>query len=689
MNNMNFISLKTRSVYTLMVLSLFAISFTIISDTQTAYGIEISLPQNAVTENDFDNIGILDIKTTENGIYLLYWNSDDNDNLKFTSSVDDGATWSEPVFIYDGLDSIFTETTSEHIFINDNGDIGIGWEQESEPILLFFALSTDNGLTFTVFEEIFESEFNNSENIIAWSGDGQNLALTVSDEEIQGVIVSNDFGISWTDIVLQSNDDDGITNQNSGSIVVNGMNMYAIWNGQDDDSHIYFSKSNDAGNTWDISTQISASAISEDNTRLLVSDDGTKVLISWIGDSQELMQVVSTDGGDTFGSLKILDGLICDNEFDVDNLGDDIIFMCKGISESKRYALVSNDFGQTYSTEFTIIDGSDVGIINSNFAENIGIGDNLYSLWEDTINPIKSKFLSFSQDKGQIFNFESLPGVDDVTIQNGIFSRQIVSDNTWYWFVQSSPTTIDFVKVIAEFPVDHYLGYDVKDKAKHHDEDKHHDHHEKLTVNLVDEFAGDVDYEVKKLKYLFNPAQVTGGEEIGSEESHLVSYNIKKIKGEPKFEKIKDISITNQFGDLIVDIKKPKHLLVPSAKSHDPVPAELEKIVINHFKCYDAKESKKTPKFEKRTIDLDDQFGSVTMKVHKIKSLCSPVDKNSEGVVNEENYLMCYDLKKIKGESKFQKINVFTNNQFGSEELEAKKQKQLCVPSTIVLSDPS
>lgn len=237
--------------------------------------------------------------------------------------------------------------------------------------------------------------------------------------------------------------------------------------------------------------------------------------------------------------------------------------------------------------------------------------------------------------------------------------------------------------------IDHYLGYDVKDKARHHhdddDDEEGDDHDENIIVNLVDEFAGDVDYKIKKVKHLFNPAQVTGGEEIGSEESHLVSYDLKKIKGEPKFKKIKNISVTNQFGDLTVDIKHPKHLLVPSAKSHDAVPEELEKIVINHFKCYDAKESKKTPKFEKRTVDLDDQFGSVTMKVHKVKSLCSPVDKNSEGIINEENYLMCYDLKKIKGEPKFKKINVFTNNQFGSEELKIKKQKELCVPSTITL----
>jgi hypothetical protein len=35
----------------------------------------------------------------------------------------------------------------------------------------------------------------------------------------------------------------------------------------------------------------------------------------------------------------------------------------------------------------------------------------------------------------------------------------------------------------------------------------------------------------------------------------------------------------------------------------------------------------------------------------------------------------------MKDDPKFEKRNVFTNNQFGPEDLEVKKQKQLCVPS--------
>jgi len=64
---------------------------------------------------------------------------------------------------------------------------------------------------------------------------------------------------------------------------------------------------------------------------------------------------------------------------------------------------------------------------------------------------------------------------------------------------------------------------------------------------------------------------------------------------------------------------------------------------------------------------------------------------NADGIVettpiqNPENHLMCYDIKKVKDELKFEKRNVFTNNQFGPEQLDVKKEKQLCVPSMKIL----
>jgi len=448
--NMNFISLKTRSLFTLMALSLFAISFTMISDEQTAYGIEVFPLQEILTEGGYGNIGILDVKITENGIYLLYWDQGNDDGLRFTTSVDDGVTWSTPYLLNDGLEPIFDDVVSDHIFINDLGHIGVGWVLEADGVSGEFALSTDNGLTFTVVEEVFFSNCCGVGTFIMWSGDGENIALTFSDEENQAVIVSNDFGTSWTETVLQNADDD-VSSQNQGMIAVNEMNMYVIWNGEDDlsgEPHVYFTKSNDNGVIWDTPTQISTSSISGDNTQLTLNDDASKVLISWIGGSQDLVQAVSIDGGNTFGSPAILDdGSECDNQFDIDSLGEDVIFMCLGFNDAKRLVKISSDFGLTYSLNYTIFRG-DIAISSSTFPENIGTGDNLYSLWEDLASP-NPKFLSHTQDKGQTFNFDSIPGLEFATLDNGFLSRQGVFDKSWYWFVQADSTTLSFVKAIA------------------------------------------------------------------------------------------------------------------------------------------------------------------------------------------------------------------------------------------------
>jgi len=237
---------------------------------------------------------------------------------------------------------------------------------------------------------------------------------------------------------------------------------------------------------------------------------------------------------------------------------------------------------------------------------------------------------------------------------------------------------------------DHYLGYKVK-------ETKHTDKFEKITVILSDQFESDATYTVEKPERLYNPVD-KNGEGISDEITHLLGYKIKAPKDTPKFEKITNVLVQNQFGDITVDVKKPKLLLVPSSKDLTSIPDPLNPITVNHYKCYDAKETKGTPKFVKRLVTLSDpNFGeSKVFEVKKPKLLCNPVEKqvaNADRTVettpiqNPENHLMCYDLKKIKDQPKFKKTNVFTNNQFEPEDLEVKKEHQLCVPSIKILVD--
>ena len=238
-------------------------------------------------------------------------------------------------------------------------------------------------------------------------------------------------------------------------------------------------------------------------------------------------------------------------------------------------------------------------------------------------------------------------------------------------------TVIDtsFVPPPGPATTDHYLAYDVK-------ETKDTDKFEKITVILSDQFETDAIYNVEKPDRLYNPVD-KNGEGILDEITHLLGYKIKAPKDTPKFEKITNVLVQNQFGDITVDVKKPKLLLVPSSKDLSGIPSELDPITVDHYKCYDAKVTKDTPKFVKRLVTLfDPNFGETKIfEVKKPKHLCTPVDKNGEGIIDPVNHLMCYDLKKIKDEPKFEKRNVFTNNQFEPEDLEVKKEHQLCVPS--------
>lgn len=241
---------------------------------------------------------------------------------------------------------------------------------------------------------------------------------------------------------------------------------------------------------------------------------------------------------------------------------------------------------------------------------------------------------------------------------------------------------------------DHYLSYKAKEskEQKHPKESKHSmksKHSDKFTVFLDDQFES-ATYTVEKTDRLYNPVQKIHGDitiGITDYESHYVGYKIKELKSDEKFKHIKGVSVTDQFGELTIDIKKPKLLLVPSLKDHDVTPELTSPFTVNHFKCYDVKETKHTPKFEKLVVSLSDPNFDISQnfEIKKPKYLCTPVHKTHDEITSKingpENNLTCYDVKKLKDAPKFEKINVFTNNQFGPEKLKVEKQEELCVPS--------
>lgn len=207
---------------------------------------------------------------------------------------------------------------------------------------------------------------------------------------------------------------------------------------------------------------------------------------------------------------------------------------------------------------------------------------------------------------------------------------------------------------------------------------------ESRDVTLVDQFETRLSTVVNPAK-LCNPVDKDGGS-VFDQTAHLACYATKDVKTEPKQPKFaaRNLRIENQFGSQQLTISAAGSLCVPSEK--DGVDSLLR---LDHFKCYGAKPMKQTPKFEPRDVLLVDQFETKNTTVLKPIGLCTPVDKNSEGIRTPSQHLTCYSIKDVKGQVKFVEQTVTTAYQFGDLTLNVSKPNTLCVPSTITDLGPA
>jgi cysteine-rich repeat protein len=207
---------------------------------------------------------------------------------------------------------------------------------------------------------------------------------------------------------------------------------------------------------------------------------------------------------------------------------------------------------------------------------------------------------------------------------------------------------------------------------------------ESRDVTLVDQFETRLSTVVNPAK-LCNPVD-KNEEGVFDQTAHLACYATKDVKTNPKQPKFaaRNLQIENQFGSQQLTISAAKSLCVPSEK--DGVDSLLR---LDHFKCYGAKTTKKTPKFQQRDVLLVDQFETKNTTVLKPIGLCTPVDKNSEGIRTPSQHLTCYSIKDVKGQDKFEKRNALVDNQFGQQTLTVTKPNTLCVPSTITDLGPA
>jgi hypothetical protein len=185
---------------------------------------------------------------------------------------------------------------------------------------------------------------------------------------------------------------------------------------------------------------------------------------------------------------------------------------------------------------------------------------------------------------------------------------------------------------------------------------------------------------VRRAKRLCAPADKNGEDPTAPTDlAHLSSYTIHQTT--PRFERQRDVLVAPDnaiFPPLTVDLVRPDHLLVPAAKNvGTQVPPELA-APIDHYKCYRVKGARQ----RLSGVMLQTQFDTtpVMVDIKRPLHLCTPVDKNDEGIVDPIRHLMCYQ---VRGRPQTP-TTVSTINQLEDDTFDIFGLRELCVPAFVI-----
>jgi hypothetical protein len=173
------------------------------------------------------------------------------------------------------------------------------------------------------------------------------------------------------------------------------------------------------------------------------------------------------------------------------------------------------------------------------------------------------------------------------------------------------------------------------------------------------------------------------GSGINDPTAHLACYKIGDVRGDefPKFQQER-VDVTDQFGTHSLLLKKTRSLCLPSSKAPlgevpgSPPPG------LDHFKCYKTKQV--GTKFDPRQVVLTDQFTTERVNVVRPEAFCTPADKDGSGINDPSAHLACYKIRDVRGDEfpKFERRRLEVGDQFGTHTLLLKKTRRLCLPSS-------
>src|SRR5262249_183089 len=207
---------------------------------------------------------------------------------------------------------------------------------------------------------------------------------------------------------------------------------------------------------------------------------------------------------------------------------------------------------------------------NGAFLASIGMPPDLNS-------PEFQEFVNnFPGANGDVFQFLTIIGptlIQNLVRPTGVLGRQ-------------------FCTILAE--VDHFQCYRARSAGSF-----------KVPVTLSDRF-GNRSATLRSPIDLCAPADKNGeNPEAADSPGFLTSYKLSISGG---FQQVTGVHAINQFGDVTLDVKKPKVLLVPPAVSLEEPPSSPAGAFLNHFTCYDVRVANGTPPPPTPTVSIHTAF---------------------------------------------------------------------------------
>jgi Collagen triple helix repeat (20 copies) len=370
------------------------------------------------------------ISSSGNNVYVVWVdNTDGNIDIFFAASYDNGRTFSEP----ENLSESLSGASLDPQISSSGNNVYVVWEEEGAlgNFEVFFAASNDNGQTFTTPPD------NLSESPLVPSSDPQ-----ISSE-------GNNVYVVWTEVITPDNTDiffalstnGGLTfsselisntDELSGQaqITSEGNNVYVVWReivvlpGISMVGEIFVAVSNDNGENFELHDDIST-IVDENPQNPQISTEGNNVYVVWeYRGIDDIFFAVSHNNGQSFSDPEdnISESPDPSRDPQISSEGNNVYVVWQEIlSNLDVFFTASTNNGDTFSTPPDNLSNNTGGSINPQISS---AGNNVYVVWQDDVAPGNIDiFFARSTDGGQTFSIVNISNTDGISINPQISSN--------------------------------------------------------------------------------------------------------------------------------------------------------------------------------------------------------------------------------------------------------------------------